>query len=150
MHLINKNSVKYSNGKRIDFCHEQTFNLPVSFLIIISGYTIRTYTQLPDNDLRSVKNRPVIRKIDLKNVLSRIQQKNVSRQEANDILVSFSRQQTLHNELLDEIWAALKVKVSPDIDLYNNLLKVYIDKRIDFQPAKLLEEILDASIEPNR
>lgn len=60
------------------------------------------------------------------------------------------RQGTLHTDLLDEIWAALKSKVSPDIALYNDLLKVYIDKMIDFEPAKLLQEILDASIEPNR
>lgn len=60
------------------------------------------------------------------------------------------RQGTLHTEVLNEIWAALKNKVSPDIALYNVLLKVYIDKKIDFEPEKLLQEISDASIKPNR
>lgn len=87
---------------------------------------------------------------DLKDVLNRIRKQDVTSQEAFDILKICGSEGTLHTELVDEIWAALKNKVTPNITHYNALLKGYIDTEKDFKPDEVLQEILNAGIEPNR
>lgn len=82
--------------------------------------------------------------------MSRVQKQEVTSQEAFDILKICGREGTLNTELTDEIWAVLKNKVTLSISHYNALLKGYIDTEKDFNPEELIQEILNAGIEPNR
>lgn len=114
-----------------------------------STYTTRVNEQTL-NQLRWVKTRPLVREVNLKDILIRIREQEISSLDATNILKSCGREGTLHAELVDEIWAVLKNKVSLDITHFNALLKVHIDKEKNFEPVKLLEEMLNAGIEPNR
>lgn len=60
------------------------------------------------------------------------------------------REETLHTELIDEIWATLKNKVTFDVSHYNALLESYIDTEKDFRPEEIMQKILDAGIVPNQ
>lgn len=74
----------------------------------------------------------------------------MSSPEACVILKSCDREGISHINLIDEIWTALKNQVSLDITHYNALLNIYINHEMDFDPAKLLEEMKNADIARNR
>lgn len=103
-----------------------------------------------DDQLRWVKSSPVNRNADLKSILANIQTQKVTSMDSLNILRCCGREGTLHTELIDDIWAVLKKKVTLDVSHYNALLHVYNTKEIDFDPVNVLEEMLNANIEPNR
>lgn len=82
---------------------------------------------------------------DLKNVFG-----IVSHSEAFEILESCGREELFHTKLIEDIWKALKKKAILDISHYNALLKAYNDTEQDFVPWQLMEEMLNASLKPNR
>lgn len=115
-----------------------------------SNYTTRMVQKTLDDQLRWVKSSPVIRNADLKSMLTSIQVQKLTSLDSLNILRICGREGTLHTELIDDIWAVLKKKVTLDVSHYNALLHAYTTKEMDFDPVNVLEEMLNANIEPNR
>lgn len=113
------------------------------FSVNSTNSSLRTY-------LNVLKNSKYIQKIDLNEILTLLRRDQLTDVDAIEVLECCRSKHVQQTHVLDDIWTELKSKTVPlNLQHYNALLRIYIEKERIFSPSAMLDEMIERGMKPN-
>lgn len=100
--------------------------------------------------MKSIKDPNHIRDSELNEILALLRRDPLVDIDAIEVLKCCGSEHIQQTHVLDDIWTELKLKSVPlNVQHYNALLRIYIQKEKIFSPRALFDEIIGRGMNPN-